>query len=67
MHLVSVDSVTLNLDRDKHRPCKVKGSSCVDAQVDVEVFRCNNSDGVASEVQRFKERECLLKSKAKTY
>ena len=43
----------LNPGRDEHRPCKVKGSSCVEAQVDIEVFQHNNSDGVASEVQGF--------------
>ena len=32
------EGVMLSLDRDEHRPCRVKGSSCVEAQVDIEVF-----------------------------
>ena len=30
--------VMLSPDRDEHRPCKVKGSSYMKTQVDVEVF-----------------------------
>ena len=45
-------TVTLNPDRDEHRPCKIKGSSYVKTQVDVEAFQHNNLDGVASRVQR---------------
>ena len=49
--------VTLGLGRDEDRPFRVKGSSCIDVQVDIEEFRCNNSDGVASRIQEF--RECV--------
>ena len=46
--------VMLSLDRDECRPCKIKGSSYVKTQVDVEAFQCNNSDRVASRIQGFK-------------
>ena len=45
--------VMLSPGRNECRPCKVKSSSCVEAQVDIEVFQHNNSDGVASEIQGF--------------
>ena len=46
--------VTLNLDRNEHRPRKIKGSSYVKTQVDIKAFQHNNSGGVASRVQGFK-------------
>ena len=45
----------LSPDRNEHRPCKIKGSSYVKTQVDINAFQCNNSDRVASKVQGFKE------------
>ena len=46
----------LSPGRDEHRPCRVKGSSYVEVQVDVEGFQHNNSDGVASRIQESRDR-----------
>ena len=48
--------VTLSPGRDEHRPCRVKGSSCVKVQVDIKGFQCNNLDGVAARIQGFRDR-----------
>ena len=52
----------LSLGKDKHRPCWVKGSPCVESQVDIETFQqFNNSKRVGSKVQGFKDKSTYSK------
>ena len=49
-------NVMLSLGRDKHEPCRVKGSFYVKIQVDIKVFQHSNLDRVASRIQGFRDR-----------
>ena len=57
----------LGPDRNEHRSCRVKSSSCIKVQVNIEEFRCNRSGRVASRTQEGSNTKCLLRSKVKTY
>ena len=56
----------LSLDKDKHRPCEIKGSSCIELQVDVEAFWHLTTQEELLKGLKGQRSEHPLRSKAKT-